>query len=268
MLPDPPANQLAVGRLGNFGVQIPPPCDIQPLPSPNDTVNAHNPLLIFRTITRESLNFLLSSHTYPLDSVVSADFVATCIVFATEHSQGSTISLTDTDSSELSLHDDSVSSSFPPYSVSKVEAMFNYLGLCSSPRFVYRMGTTLWRKSTGLEAYCELKELHPVFVHKLNIVWKDLGPKVCQPVDSQGVLWMSIDAVCFIKVREREAIDPVILWIGLPPDILFGKDAHTLVSGCLDLLEEFNITDVEVKYWKSTYTRSTGPNLCQGHTSW
>lgn len=70
------------------------------------------------------------------------------------------------------------------YSVSEAEAKFYYAGLCSSPRLVYRTGTTSWRKPTGPEAYRQLRELRPVFGHKLNTIWKDVGPKVCQILDS------------------------------------------------------------------------------------
>jgi hypothetical protein len=236
--------------------------------SPTERRSLSATLFIFRTITRESLNFVLPSHTYPLvfpsPSVTSADFVATCINLARESSQGSTTS-TDINFSELSLYDDSAPniSSSPPYSVSNAEAMFYYSGLSSSPRLVYRTGTTPWAKPTGPEAYRQLKELRPVFGHKLNLVWKDLGPKVYQLLDSQGVLWTTIDVVRFIKVGEGEAVGPVVLWIGVAPGTLQGEDARTSADGCLDLLKRFAITDVEVEYRESIYTQSAGPNLLQ-----
>jgi hypothetical protein len=229
-----------------------------------DTVDSLNPLLIFRTITSESFTFLLSSHTYPSRPVISADFIAMCIIFAKEYSQSSTFSPTDTDFSELSLDDGpaySTPSQSPPYSVSQAEAVFYYSGLYSSPRLVYRTGTTPWTKPTGPEAQRQLKELRPVFGHKLNIVWKDLGPKVRQLLDSQGVLWTTIDVVRFIKVGEGEAIGPVVLWIGVAPDTLLGEDARISAKGCQDLLKEFDVTDIEVEYRESIYTRSAGPNF-------
>ncbi|KAF8970664.1 hypothetical protein BDZ97DRAFT_55681 [Flammula alnicola] len=194
--------------------------------------------------------------------MISAAFVATCIDLARENSQGPTISPTETDFSDL--YDDSTSStspSSPPYSVSKAEATFYYSGLPSSPRLVYRTGTTPWIKPTGPQAQRELKELRQVFGHKLNAVWKDLGPKVCDFLDSAGVWWTTIDVVRFIKVGKGEAVGPVVLWIGVFPETLFGEDAHTAAYGCLDLLEKFGITDVEVEFRESIYTRSAGPNL-------
>ena len=201
--------------------------------------------------------------------MISTDFVATCILLAMEHSQGLTISPTDIDFLGLSLDDDTASStssfSSPLYAVCKTEAVSYYSGLCSSPRLVYRTGSTPFMVLTGPEAYPPLKELRPVFGHKLNVIWKELGPKVCQLLDSQGVLWTSIDVVRFIRVGEGKGntVGPVVLWIGVAPETLFGEDAHTSANGCLDLLKEFGIIDVEVEYRESIYTQSAGPTLLE-----
>ena len=51
----------------------------------------------------------------------------------------------------------------------------------------------------------------PPFGHKLNMVRKNLGPKVRDFLDSKGVPWTTIDIVCFIKVGVGEAVGPVVL---------------------------------------------------------
>jgi len=135
---------------------------------------------------------------------------------------------------------------------------YYYSGLPSCPMLIYRTGPMPWTKHTGLEAYRELRELRPVFGHKLNTVWKDVGPKVRDFLDSVGVLWTTIDVVRFVKVGEGETVGPVVLWIGVAPDTLFEEDAHTAAHGCLDLLKEFEITDVEIEYRESIYTRLAG----------
>ncbi|KAF8905228.1 hypothetical protein CPB84DRAFT_1845038 [Gymnopilus junonius] len=154
------------------------------------------------------------------------------------------------------------SSSFPrdQYIVFDPEAMFYYLGLPSNPRLVYHVGTMPWVKPTGLEAYRVFKELHPVFGYKLNSVWKDVGPKVCDILDSVGVLWTTIDVVGFIRIKEGESIGPVVIWIGVTPETVCGKDVHTAAQGCLDLLREFDITDIEIEFGSlsTVYTRSSG----------
>jgi hypothetical protein len=44
-------------------------------------------------------------------------------------------------------------------------------------------------------------------------------------------------------------------------ETLSGEDAHTAAHGCLDILREYGITDVEIEYRESIYTRSAGLNL-------
>jgi hypothetical protein len=204
--------------------------------------------------------------------VTSTDFVASCISLAVEDSQGSTTRPTDTNEFSLEEHLASTfrNSSFfsPPYAASNAEAMFYYSGLCSGPRLVYRTGTTPWNLPTGPEAYRVLKELRPVFGHKLNVVWNELGPKVCQLLDSQGVLWTSIDVVRFIKIKWGETVGPVVLWIGVGRETLFGEDAYNSANGCLELLKEFGITDVEVEYRESIYSQLAGPTLLKTVSNW
>ena len=171
----------------------------------------------------------------------------------------------DTDFPQLSLYDDyasSTSPSSPPYAISKFEAMFYYSGISPTPpRLVYRTGKTPWVMPNGPEAYRRLKQLRGVFGHKINDEWKNLGPKVCDLLDSQGVLFTSIDVVRFLNDGAGEVVGPVILWIGVRPDTLLGKDAFTSANGCLDLFATFGITDVEVEYRESVYTRLVGPDL-------
>lgn len=192
-----------------------------------------------------------------------SDFVATCVTLAKENSQGSTSF--DGDLYQLSLDDDSMSNaSSPPYSVSPAEAKLYYSGLFSSPTLVYRTSaeTRPWTMPMAPEAYCQMTELRPVFGHKVNAIWAtDLGPKVCGLLDSQGIYWTSIDVVRFI--RSGETVGPVVLWIGVAAESLPAEEAHASAKACLNLLEEFDIIDIEVEFRESSYSTSAGPNLLQ-----
>jgi len=152
-----------------------------------------------------------------------------------------------------------------PWTVSELEANSYYAGLPSNPVLVYRTSTTPWEQPTGPEAYRELKELKPVFNHEIANVWNVLGPKVCDSLDFEQVTWTSIDVVRFAKVGE--APGPVVLWIGVMPQSLSGEDAHTAAIRCLQLLESFQLTDVEVEFRESVVTRSVGPKLLKSVSS-
>jgi hypothetical protein len=154
---------------------------------------------------------------------------------------------------DLSLTDDSMASTSSPPSVAKLEAIFYYSGLPSGPKLVSRTVLIPWKPPTGPEAYRVLRERWPVFNHKIITVWNVSADKVLEYLDSLKVKWTSIDGVRFAKFEE--APGPVVLWIGVIPESLSGKDAHTAAFGCLDILKEFDITGVGVEFRESVYTR-------------
>jgi hypothetical protein len=73
--------------------------------------------------------------------VISSEFVTVCIVYAREHAQSSAISSAEGEFSQLNLPSDCASSAsfnFPPYVVSKLEAMYYYSGISPTPpKLVY-----------------------------------------------------------------------------------------------------------------------------------
>lgn len=151
-------------------------------------------------------------------------------------------------------------------SLSRQEADFYYAGLPSNPILVYRTGSTPWEEPEGPEAYRELKELRPVFGHKLGTVWTEVAPQVISYLDAASVLWTSIDVVRFAMVKQADVVGPVVLWIGVIPGTLPEPDAKPVAHSCLAALERFGITDVEVEFRESVYTRSgsaAGPALLE-----
>ncbi|KAI0276971.1 hypothetical protein BGY98DRAFT_1097794 [Russula aff. rugulosa BPL654] len=186
-------------------------------------------------------------------TMISSQFVASCIIYAREHAQSSAISPTETEFSQLNDYASSASSNNPPYVVSKLEAMSYYSGISPTPpKLVYRTGSskTPWVKPTGLESYRKLKQAHGVFSHKLNLVWK-------------AVAWTSIDVARFITDGDgdEKIRGPVVLWVGVRPDSLQGEDAFNSGNEILNLLASFDIVDVDVEYRESVYKRSVGPAL-------
>ena len=144
--------------------------------------------------------------------------------------------------------------------------MFYYSGISTTPpKLVYRTGgsKTPWVMPTGFEAYRKLKQARGVFGHKLNVVWKDVGPLVRDLLNTQRVAWTSIDVVRFITDGDddEKIRGPVVLWVGVLPDSLQGEDAVNSGNDILDILANFAIVDVDVEYRESVYRRSVGPKL-------
>ena len=184
----------------------------------------------------------------------SAEFLDRCIDAARQDAAPSASPATavDTLSSDKGFvidSEDVSSSSSSPYSVSELEARSYYAGLPSKPVLVYRTSTTPWRQPIGDEVYRELKELRPVFNHKIATVWNTLGQELSDCLLSAGVTCTSIDLVRFAKVEQPAG--PPVVWVGVEPGSLSGKDAHTAAVGCKEILGSYEITDVEIEFRES-----------------
>ncbi|KZV92769.1 hypothetical protein EXIGLDRAFT_789708 [Exidia glandulosa HHB12029] len=141
-----------------------------------------------------------------------------------------------------------------------------YAGLPSCPPLLWRSSKAPWRtRHPGPEAYTIRKRLRPVFGHTINEVWDELGPKVCQLLDSKALRWTSIDVVRFqLQLEVEEPVGPVVLWVGVDPES--AQDPSACGIDCLKLLHEFGLDDVEVEFRASSYIRSSsqtvrGPRL-------
>lgn len=72
--------------------------------------------------------------------------------------------------------------------------------------------------------YNQRKQLGTVVDHKLNTAWEyDVAPRILACLDELGALWTSADIVRIEIVDRSHA--PVVLWIGVKPGSLAGKDA-------------------------------------------
>ncbi|KAF3913030.1 hypothetical protein ABW21_db0204080 [Orbilia brochopaga] len=149
---------------------------------------------------------------------------------------------------------------YPEGFVPEAEAEAYYHGIPTRPRLVYRTGTVAWSKPGGIGQYDIFKELRPVFQHRLNEIWDNLGPKICAVHDKYNISWTSIDVVRF-QEQSCEEPGPIVLWIGVIPKALSFDHARTAANDCLILLKESDVTDVEVEYRESIVTHSAGPGL-------
>ncbi|KAF9018319.1 hypothetical protein BDZ89DRAFT_1044543 [Hymenopellis radicata] len=171
-----------------------------------------------------SKNFLfgpLAPSKTGIHLVISVNLVIVCLIFAriTRSFRPK--------SSKLSLVTDDTSSPFPPYAVSKKEATSYYEGISPTPQS--------W--STG-----KLKQAHGVFKHKLNAVWKDVGPLVRDILNSYNIFWTSIDVARFFTYRDtnEKICGLVVIWIGVHPASQ-GEDTFRSSNEILALLVGFDI---------------------------
>ncbi|KAJ7194679.1 hypothetical protein GGX14DRAFT_678224 [Mycena pura] len=116
----------------------------------------------------------------------------------------------------------------------------------------------------GSKAYSRLKQLYPVHDHKLGDKWETVRPKIRDVLDEHQVRFSSIDLVRFRTVPDQQTpavIRPVVIWIGVLTGSLAGEDAFNSANAILALLEEEEITGVDVEFRESVFRRSAGAEL-------
>jgi hypothetical protein len=96
-------------------------------------------------------------------------------------------------------------------------------------------------------------------------MWRELGQKVYEYFDSIAVKWTTIDPVCFTKVGKKTG--PLHLWVGVMPRTLSCDNVEVAAIGCNDILVRSHITDVEVAFRESVFTRFAGPQFMDHFSS-
>ena len=142
---------------------------------------------------------------------------------------------------------------------SPLEAKSYYAGIPSSPVLVARTGTTRWKPPTGTEADQNPKELYSVGPHPLKMAWGiELPLKVYALLDSMNAQWNTVDVVRIGKSEPYYVplihYAPVILWVGVKPGTLSSSDGVAVAFKCRKLLEENDITDVDVEIRETIVT--------------
>jgi hypothetical protein len=138
------------------------------------------------------------------------------------------------------------------------EAHNDFWGLPSNPVSIYHTGPA-WPLPTGPQAQRIPKEARPVCDHAIAPVWHQLGKKIYEYFDSIALKWTSIDPVRFAE--EKKEAGPLFIWVGVLPRSLSLDDARVAARSCKEILKEYEITDVEIGFRESIFTRFTGPQV-------
>ena len=62
---------------------------------------------------------------------------------------------------------------------------------------------------------------------------------------------------------KKPVVGPVTIWIGVFPESTSATAAHDAAQDVLALLRDYQITDIDIDYRESFYTREAGPRLLQ-----
>ena len=180
--------------------------------------------------------------------MISPDFLRDCIEITVRRSVGSPIYPT------TPLPDPPLGAHTHP------GAHSDFYGIPSNPISIYHTGD-LCPKLIDPDAWRVSKETWPICKHPIASVWRELGRQVYEYFDSVAVKWTSIDPVRFAEVGRNAQAGPLFLWVGVMPGTLSHDDAEVAAVGCKDILAQSQITDVEIAFRESVFTRSAGPQL-------
>ncbi|KAM6499303.1 hypothetical protein JOM56_004811 [Amanita muscaria] len=216
-----------------------------------------------------------------ISSLLSDEDLESCIHFARSYEEAqSSVDKDATISPTFSFGSDAASSATSytpdPHAVSEAEAQSYYAGLHSEPTLLYRTGKEQWFPPRGPEAQRRLKELCEVFTHPIV-------KKVVEVMNAHTICFTTIDVVRFKKVEVDEApedeedakgkeegegeeegeakkpvVGPVTIWIGVFPESTSATAAHDAAQDVLVLLKYYQITDVDIDFRESFYTREVG----------
>jgi len=138
------------------------------------------------------------------------------------------------------------------------EAHNDFFGFPSFPRSIYHTGPA-WPLPEPPEAWRVPKEARPVCIHAISSVWHEVGERIFKYFDSIGLKWTSIDPVRFAETSIYQSVlntpSPLFLWVGVLPGSLSPELAKGPALRCKEILSEYGITDVEIAFRNSTYTR-------------
>ena len=118
------------------------------------------------------------------------------------------------------------------------------LGCPPGPPLVALTGTAPWDRRP--------RALGPARGHALWKIWEDggLARKTFDLLESREVKYTSVDIVHAGSEEEEEEEErplPVILWISVTRRLLARDDGLIVAHKCKELLEEHDVTDVEVE---------------------
>jgi hypothetical protein len=168
---------------------------------------------------------------------------------ASQDSTGSILSSIPTAVADLDIGKDPVNtpSSHPPVD----EAHNDFYGLPSNPLSIYHTGPA-WPLPTGPDAQRIPKEARPVCDHAIAAVWCKLGEEIYRFFDSVYLKWTSMDFVRFAE-RGKEP-GPPFIWVGVVPQTLSRSDAESAAMRCKGILNNYDISDVEIAFRESAVT--------------
>jgi hypothetical protein len=161
---------------------------------------------------------------------------------------------------------DSTNTAVAPYVVSDYERINYYHGISlDPPELLYRsdLQTNPFPVPKGRHFSTPTKTVYGVFNTRLNEVWKEVAPKICEILKARGIRYSAVMAARFLTQGEDgdDSLGPVVVWIATHPNTTTAKNAHDVSPDILSLLETFGVEGAVIEWYEGAVERLSGPPL-------
>jgi len=102
-----------------------------------------------------------------------------------------------------------------------------------------------------------------VFNTRLNEVWDDVAPQICQTLKARGIRYSAVKAARFVSHGEdgKNSVGPIVIWIATHPNTTTAENAHNVSPDILSLLETNGVKEAVVEWYEAAVEKLSGPAL-------
>ena len=127
---------------------------------------------------------------------------------------------------------------------------------------IFKSGPS-WRIREGPQAQGIEREARPIYRHAIEPMWRSIGKRIYDKLDSIDVKWTSINPLAYADAGEAKPFCSLILSIGVKPHSLLYDAAVAAAAAVTGILAEGGFPAIEVAFVESVVTRSVaaGPKL-------
>jgi hypothetical protein len=106
------------------------------------------------------------------------------------------------------------------------------------------------------------KTAHGVFNTPLNAVWGTVARQILASMKDRGLKYSALKTARFSTVEDgKETFGPVVVWIAVRPNTTNAEAVHDATPDILQILADFQITDVVVEWYEGSVKRLVAPPL-------
>ncbi|KAI0697819.1 hypothetical protein C8T65DRAFT_661425 [Cerioporus squamosus] len=97
----------------------------------------------------------------------------------------------------------------------------------------------------------------------LNAVWSTVAPRIIASMKARGIKYSALSTVRFSTVEDgkEETLGPVVVWIAVRPNTTTAEAVRDATPDILQILADFQITDVVVEWYEGSVKRLVSPPL-------